>query len=75
VLVCACVGGGVGVGVGVWVCGGEESCHEMAWGGMRGGPCPSIYSRQSGVTEWVGCFPWLRVLSACGEGEGSWVYL
>jgi hypothetical protein len=26
-----CVGGGV-------------SCHEMAWGGMRGGPCPSIYS-------------------------------
>jgi hypothetical protein len=20
------------------VCGGEESCHEMAWGGMRGGP-------------------------------------
>jgi hypothetical protein len=32
-------------------------------------------SRQSGVTEWVGCFPWLRVLSVCGEGEGSWVYL
>jgi hypothetical protein len=32
---------------GTWsgcVCGGEESCHEMAWGGMRGGPCPSIYS-------------------------------
>jgi hypothetical protein len=28
-------------------------------------------SRQSGVTEWVGCFPWLRVLSVCGEGEGS----
>ena len=31
---------------GTWsgcVCGGE-SCHEMAWGGMRGGPCPSIYS-------------------------------
>jgi hypothetical protein len=24
--------------------GGGESCHEMAWGGMRGGPCPSIYS-------------------------------
>jgi hypothetical protein len=22
--------------------GGEGgSCHEMAWGGMRGGPCPS----------------------------------
>ena len=32
-------------------------------------------SRQSGVTEWVGCFPWLRVLRVCGEGEGSWVYL
>jgi hypothetical protein len=26
----------VRVGVGV-------SCHEMAWDGMRGGPCPSIY--------------------------------
>jgi hypothetical protein len=27
------------------VCGGgEESFHEMAWGEMRGGPCPSIYS-------------------------------
>jgi hypothetical protein len=37
VLVCACVGSGVGV----W---GGGSCHEMAWGGMRGGPCPSIYS-------------------------------
>jgi hypothetical protein len=38
VLVCACVGGEVGV----W--GGEgESCHEMAWCGLRGGPCPSIY--------------------------------
>jgi hypothetical protein len=39
VLVGACVGGGVGVGV--W---GGGSCHEMAWGGMSGGPCPSIYS-------------------------------
>jgi hypothetical protein len=37
VLVCACVGGGVGVGV--WVCGG----------GMRGGPCPSIYSHGGGL--------------------------
>jgi hypothetical protein len=28
--------------------GGEEvSCHEMAWGGLRGGPRPSIY-RQGG---------------------------
>jgi hypothetical protein len=42
VLVCACVGSGVGV------CGGGESCHEMAWGGMRGGPCPSIYSHGGG---------------------------
>jgi hypothetical protein len=25
--------------------------------------------------EWVGCLPWLRVLSVCGEREGSWVYL
>ena len=30
----------------VW---GEESCHEMAWGGMRGGPCPSIYSHGGGI--------------------------
>jgi hypothetical protein len=44
VLVCACVGGGVGV----WVWGGG-SCHEMAWGGMRGGPCPSIYSHGGGI--------------------------
>jgi hypothetical protein len=44
VLVCACVGGGVGV----W--GGEgESCHEMAWGGLRGGPCPSIYRLGGGI--------------------------
>ena len=37
---------------GTWsgcVCGGEESCHEMAWGGMRGGPCPSIYSHGGGI--------------------------
>jgi hypothetical protein len=36
---------------GTWsgcVC-GEESCHEMAWGGMRGGPCPSIYSHGGGI--------------------------
>jgi hypothetical protein len=32
-----------------WVCGGEESCHEMAWGGMRGGPCPSIYRPGGGI--------------------------
>jgi hypothetical protein len=44
VLVCACVGSGVGV----W--GGEgESCHEMAWGGLRGGPCPSIYRLGGGL--------------------------
>jgi hypothetical protein len=41
-LMCACVGGGVGV----W---GGGSCHEMAWGGMRGGPCPSIYSHGGGL--------------------------
>jgi hypothetical protein len=30
--------------------GGEGgSCHEMAWGGMRGGPCPSIYSHGGGI--------------------------
>jgi hypothetical protein len=37
---------------GTWsgrVCGGGESCHEMAWGGMRGGPCPSIYSHGAGI--------------------------
>jgi hypothetical protein len=44
VLVGACVGGGVGVGV--W---GGGSCHEMVWGGMRGGPCPSIYSHGVGL--------------------------
>jgi hypothetical protein len=43
VLVCACVGGGVGV----W--GEGESCHEMAWGGLRGGPCPSIYRLGGGI--------------------------
>ena len=42
-LVCACVEHGVGV------CVGGESCHEMAWGGMRGGPCPSIYSHGGGL--------------------------
>ena len=32
-------------------CGGSgESCHEMAWGGMRGGPCPSIYSHGGGIS-------------------------
>jgi hypothetical protein len=46
VLLGAWVGGGVGVGV--W--GGEGGrCHEMAWGGMRGGPCPSIYSHGWGI--------------------------
>jgi hypothetical protein len=46
VLVCACVGLGVGVGV----CGGGgKSCHEMAWGGLRGGPCPSIYRLGGGI--------------------------
>jgi hypothetical protein len=43
VLVCACVEHGVGVG------GGGERCHEMSWGGMRGGPCPSIYSHGGGL--------------------------
>jgi hypothetical protein len=43
VLVCACVEHGVGV------CVGGKSCHEMAWGGMRGGPCPSIYSHGGGL--------------------------
>jgi hypothetical protein len=43
-LVCAYVEHGVGV------CGGGgKSCHEMAWGGMRGGPCPSIYSHGGGI--------------------------
>jgi hypothetical protein len=42
VLVCACVEGGVGV----W---GGESCHEMAWSGLRGGHCPSIYSQGGGI--------------------------
>jgi hypothetical protein len=44
VLVCACCGKWSGSGR---VGGG--SCHEMAWGGMRGGPCPSIYSHGGGL--------------------------
>jgi hypothetical protein len=32
-----------------WACGGGGSFHEMAWGGMRGGPCPSIYSHGGGI--------------------------
>jgi hypothetical protein len=28
---------------------GEVSCHEMAWGGCRGGPCPSIYRLGGGI--------------------------
>jgi hypothetical protein len=43
------VGNGVLVWEMEWACGGEESCHEMAWGGMRGGPCPSIYSHGGGI--------------------------
>jgi hypothetical protein len=42
VLVCACVG----LGVGVW---GGKSCHEMAWGGLRGGPCPYMYRLGGGL--------------------------
>jgi hypothetical protein len=33
----------------VWE-GGDVSCHEMAWGGLRGGPCPSIYMQGGGIT-------------------------
>jgi hypothetical protein len=29
--------------------GGGASCHERAWGGLRGGPCPSIYSQGGGI--------------------------
>jgi hypothetical protein len=29
--------------------GGGESCHEITWGGLRGGPCPSIYSHGGGI--------------------------
>jgi hypothetical protein len=36
----------------VW---GGESCHEMAWGGMRGGPCPSIYSHGGGIRGRESC--------------------
>jgi hypothetical protein len=35
------------VGVGVWVWGGEGVA--MKWLGMRGGPCPSIYSHGGGL--------------------------
>jgi hypothetical protein len=29
--------------------GGGKSCHEMAWGGLIGGPCPSIYRLGGGI--------------------------
>jgi hypothetical protein len=29
--------------------GGGESCHEMAWRGLIGGLCPSIYSQGGGI--------------------------
>jgi hypothetical protein len=29
--------------------GGEVSWHEMAWGGLRGGTCPSIYRLGGGL--------------------------
>jgi hypothetical protein len=28
---------------------GGRELHEMAWGGTRGGPCPSIYSHGGGI--------------------------
>jgi hypothetical protein len=28
-------------------------CPEMPWGGLRGGPCPSIYSQGGGLGEEV----------------------
>jgi hypothetical protein len=42
VCLCGWWSGRVGRGCG-------ESCHEMAWGGMKGGPCPSIYSHGGGI--------------------------
>jgi hypothetical protein len=30
---------------------GEVSCHEVAWGGMRGGTCSSIYRQGGGLGE------------------------
>jgi hypothetical protein len=29
--------------------GGEVSCHEMAWSGLRGGTCPSIFRQGGGL--------------------------
>jgi hypothetical protein len=29
--------------------GGEESCHEMAWGGMRGGVAPLFIAMVGGL--------------------------
>ena len=65
-LVCACVEHGVGV------CVGGESCHEMAWGGMRGGPCPSIYSH-GGANGHLGCF---HVLASVNSAAGNtWLHV
>jgi hypothetical protein len=35
----------------VWACGcgGEGVAMKWLWGGMRGGPCPSIYSHGGGI--------------------------
>jgi hypothetical protein len=32
------------------VCGGGgKRCHDRAGGGLRGGPCPSIYNLDGGI--------------------------
>jgi hypothetical protein len=33
----------------VWGGRGGESCHEMAWGGMRGGPSPLFVAMVGGL--------------------------
>jgi hypothetical protein len=65
VLVGACVGGGVGMGV--W---GGGSCHEMVWGGMRGGPCPSIYSHEENI-----CRDFKSHSEGISQEENTWRYI
>jgi hypothetical protein len=60
----------------MWCC--DINCWWSGGGYQEGGLEAKRHyarSRQSGVTKWVGCLPWLRVLSVCGEGKGNWVYL
>jgi hypothetical protein len=55
-------------------CGGEgESCHEMAWGGLRGGPYPPMY-RRGGVIRGAGERISGRMRGLVGDKHGFVLY-